>query len=465
LLCVCHVKNDLFAGVSQRLDDYLYDYTPYFTVYRHDNSATARAYLDGLLVCEKGQANMERMEEKVSGSGYRQYQHFLSNSSWDHVPVLTQIARDMSALCLKRKAKTGLPTGMIVDESATVKKGNDSVGVGRQYAGVVGKVENCQTGVYASLCHDTSATLVNERLFLPEAWADDPERCKKAGIPEDTRHHQTKPQLALEMIDELDNLGVQWDWIGGDGLYGHNYELTVGLDERALLYVLDVHKDELIYEEEPQIAVPARTHAQGRTPTTRRADREPIRLDRYCAKLSKADWEFVTIRKGEKGWLKRHVHVATVWVWNGEEDCARRRTLVISKTPGRTPKTKYSFSNGTLEDYTVQEYAYFQAQRYWVERCFDDAKNELGLSDYQVRKWQGWHHHHALVLMASLFLLKERLSQQETVPLMSLRDARLLMIARLFGTDEDVKTCLTQMRVRHEKRQQSLDWWYVWDKE
>ncbi len=146
------------AGVSQRLDDYLYDDNTYFAVYRYDNSATARAYLDGLLVCEKGQANMERMEEKVSGSNYRRYQNFLSNSSWDHVPILNQIARDMSAMCLKQKAKDGLSTGIIVDESATVKKGNDSVGVGRQYAGVVGKVENCQTGVYLSMCHDTSAT-------------------------------------------------------------------------------------------------------------------------------------------------------------------------------------------------------------------------------------------------------------------------------------------------------------------
>jgi SRSO17 transposase len=451
--------------VSQRLDDYLDDYTHLFTVYRHDNSSTARAYLDGLLVCEKGQANMERMEEQGSGSGYRQYQHFLSNSTWDPVPVLYQVACDMSAVCEGQKRQTGLPTGLIVDESATVKKGKASVGVGRQYAGVIGKVENCQVGVYASLCHDSSATLVNERLFLPEAWAGDSDRCNTAGIPEDTRRHQTKPQLALEMIDELDNLGLQWDWIGGDGLYGHSFELTAGLDERELLYVLDVHKDELIYEEEPQIAVPPRTHAQGRTPTKRQADREPIRLDHYCAKLSADRWELVKIRKGEKGWLKRKIHVATVWMWNEEEDQARRRTVVISKTLGRTSKTKYSLSNGTLEDYTVEEYAYFQAQRYWVERCFDDAKNELGLSDYQVRKWQGWHHHHALVMMASLFVLKERILQQEAAPLMSLRDARLLMIARLFGTDDDVETCLTHMRVRHEKRQKSIDWWYIEDKE
>lgn len=408
---------------------------------------------------------MERMEEQVSGSVYRQYQHFISNSVWNHVPVLHQIARDMSATCMRQQATTGRPTGLIVDESATVKKGKHSVGVGRQYAGVVGKVENCQVGVYASLCHDTSATLVNERLFLPQAWTEDPDRCQKAGIPEEARQHQTRPQLALAMLDELGHLGIQWDWIGGDGLYGHCYEFTTGLEERKLFYVLDVHKDELIYEEEPHLAVPRRPHAQGPTPTKLRADREPIRLDRYCAKLSADRWQLVKVRKGQKGWITRKVHVATVWVWDGKEAQARRRTVVISKTLGAKPKTKYSFSNGTREDVTVQDYAYFQAQRYWVERCFDDAKNELGLSDSQVRKWQGWHHHHALVMLASLFLLKERLSKTETVPLMSLRDARLLMIARLCETEEDIEDCLSQMRVRHEKRQKSIDWWYIEDKE
>ncbi len=90
------------------------------------------------------------------------------------------------------------------------------------------------------------------------------------------------------------------------------------------------------------------------------------------------------IRKGEKGWLRRHVHVGTVWEWDGEEERARRRTIVMSKTLDRKPKTKYRFSNGTIKDDTVQEYAYVQAQRHWVERGFDDAKNELGLSDYHV---------------------------------------------------------------------------------
>lgn len=466
-VCQYHVKNDVFATVSQQLDNYLAEYHPYFTVYRRNHTPTDRAYLEGLLVCEKGQANMERMDEEVRGSAYRQYQHFLTSSPWEYAPVMQQVARDMSAVCATQKATHKTPTGCILDESAHLKKGTHSVGVARQYAGVAGKVDNCQVGVYLSLCNDTSATLVNERLFLPEAWAEDAERCEQAGIPEDARCHHTKPQQALSMIDELDDQGIQWDWIGGDGLYGHCHKLMKGLDERGLFYVLDVHRDELIYEQDPHIAVPPRTSARGPAPTKRQADREPLRLEQYCATIPEEGWERIKVRKTTTGWLKRKVHVATVWVWDKEEPQARQRTVVLttSLSRRRMSKVKYSLSNGTLDDYTSQEYAYFQAQRYWVERCFDDAKNELGLSDYQVRKWQGWHHHHALVLMACLFIVKQRLAHDTAYPLMSVRDARLLIIARLFGTQEDMEKRVIQMQIRHEKRQKSIDWWYVWDRE
>jgi SRSO17 transposase len=446
--------------VQDRLRTFTGEYQTLFAVHRRDNTPTAQAYLEGLLTCEKGQANMERMEEEIEGSDYRRYQHFLSNSPWDHIPVIRQVAQETSAIFQEQGARQGTPTGYLIDESAHLKKGSASVGVSRQYAGVAGKVDNCQVGVYASLCNDTRATLINERLFLPKGWAEDTERCQKAEIPPDERVHASKPQQALAMIDESLEQGIQWDWIGGDGLYGHSYELTTGLDQRELFYVLDVHKDELIYTEQPDIAVPPRTHKRGPTPTKLRADRAPIRLDRYCQGLPKEAWESVRLRKSTKGWLRRKVHVATVWVWDGEDEQARRRTLVITKTMGRTPKTKYSVSNGTETDYTPEQYAYFQAQRYWVERCFDDAKNELGLSDYQVRKWKGWHHHHALVLMACLFLLKEKLAHVPEAPLLSVRDVRLLLVAQLFGTPDEVERRMHQMESRHHKRQKDIERYY-----
>lgn len=145
---------------------------------------------------------MERMEEAIEGSAYRRYQHVLSNSPWDHVPVIRHVAQETSVIFQEQRARQGMPTGYLIDKSAHLKKGKASVGVSRQYAGVAGKVDNCQVGVYASLCNDTQAALINERLFLPECWADDPERRQKAEIPPDERVHASKPQHALAMIDE-----------------------------------------------------------------------------------------------------------------------------------------------------------------------------------------------------------------------------------------------------------------------
>ena len=232
------------------------------------------------------------------------------------------------------------------------------------------------------------------------------------------------------------------------------------MDERGKLYVLDVHKDELIFLEAPTIYVPEKKEGRGRKPVRPKAKEEPVRLDRYTAGLKVTDWKKEKIRKTAKGWLKLKVHVVDVWVWNGEEEQARRRTLVITKTNEKKPKTKYSFSNGTIDEYTCEEYAYFQAQRYWVERTFDDCKNELGMSDHQVRKWIGWHHHQTLVMLASIFLLKEKILAQEDVPLMSVRDARILLIFKYFATKDQYEQRVEQMKKRHYKRQVDIDRYY-----
>jgi SRSO17 transposase len=236
-------------------------------VHRRDNSATAIKYIKGLLSCEKGQANMERMEEEIHGSEYRAYQHFIANSKWGHEALMGDISMDVSGLLEENKKEKGHSTGYLIDESAHLKKGEESVGVSRQYAGVVGKVENCQVGVYASVVNGTRATMVNARLYLPKCWTDDAARCGKAKIPKDKRVYKTKPQLALEMIGQDVSNGVSFDWIGGDGLYGHNSELTRGLEERGHFYVLDVHKDERVFLKEPGISLPAKKPGKGRPPS------------------------------------------------------------------------------------------------------------------------------------------------------------------------------------------------------
>ena len=439
-------------------DRFINTFKPLFQVAQHNRVEVAKQYIKGLLRLEKGKANMERMEEEIPDSDYRAYQHFITHSNWDYKGVLSKVYMDTSQVMKTNKMKSGKPTGLIIDESAHLKNGTKSVAVGRQYAGVVGKVDNCQVGVYGSLVNDNRAGLVNERLFIPDNWVRDKSRCKVAGIPKEEVKFKTKPQLALEMIDEMVNDGVEFDWIGGDGLYGHNRELRAGLDKRKLLFILDVHKDETVFLECPDFSIPPKSGKRGRPSKKTKPNIDPLRLDKYVKHLEKGDWRTETkIRKTHKGWKKLKVHLKKVWVYEGETDEVKERTLIITQTMDEKKETKYSLSNGSMDDYTYHEFAYFQSQRYWVERTFDDAKNELGMSDYQIRKWKGWHHHHALVFMANLFLLKQKIEHEKEAPLMSIRDARILMIISLFGTEQDMEMRLEQMKTRHEIRQKDID--------
>jgi SRSO17 transposase len=454
-------KNGYFAEnnkVSLRL--FIEKYGKLFVVYRRDNVKTAYSYLLGLMKCEKNHTNIERMVEQVPEQAYHQYHNFLSESKWDYQEVNDRTAIEASVLLASCKAKSGKPTGLIIDESSHLKKGNESVAVARQYAGVCGKVDNCQVAVYTSLCNEENTTLIGTSLFLPQKWIEDKVRCDKAGIPVTRQVFQTKPQMALSLIKSNIKLGVKFDWIGGDGLYGHNTELTIELDKERLFYVLDVHKDELIYLEEPSFSIPQKKGTRGATPIKVKADKTAFRIDKYFQNIEPDQWDRVQVRKTAKGWKYVLAHTVAVWHWDGNEDTARARILVITKTEEPNPKVKYSFSNGTAADYTTQEYVYFQCSRYWVERSFDDTKNELGLSGYQVRKWVAWQHHQALVIMASLYMLNVKIEQKPEYELMSIRDARIMIIAHLFSDEATIKVLHDQMIIRHKNRKRDIDRFY-----
>jgi SRSO17 transposase len=431
-------------------------YNDLFRVYTKSSTHVAEEYLSGLLQCEKGHENMERMVEKVNDSDYKRYIHFLSVSKWSAPGVNLVTMKTVDSLLREQKIKSGLPTGFVIDETSHLKKGLKSVGVARQYAGVVGKVDNCQVAVHASLGNEKSCSLVGSELFLPEAWTKDKERCDIAGVPELEQKFQTKPELALKLVKLAIGSGVEFDFIGGDGLYGHNAELTRALDALSQFYVLDVHKDELVFLAEPSFSVPERKGKSGRFPTKIQPDIEPVQLQNYTKTLENKDFSTEQIRKTAKGWKTAKVHTVTVWHWDGKEEKACKRTLVITKSE----KIKYSLSNGDKEKYTNKEWAYFQCSRYWVERCFDDCKNELGMSGYQVTGWLAWQHHMALVMMASLYILTLKLENQEEMPLLSVRDARLLVIATAFATQKEVDLCLEHIRIRHRQRQTDINRYY-----
>ena len=455
------ILNFIKYSISGRcIDNFVNKYKTSFLSYRFDNSPVAINYLKGLLSCPKGEANMERMEEYVVDSEYRAYQHFISNSKWDYEGLQSQVAQDTSKLLNQQKEFNGQPVGYIVDESAHLKKGKKSVGADRQYAGVIGKVDNSQVGVYASLVNGPSASIINERIFLPKSWTKDSSRCEEAKIPIEFRTYKTKPELALDMIKQDIARGVHFDWVGGDGLYGHNTKLCNGLDEIDLFFVMDVHKDEKVFLQEPIFQVPEAKKGPGRKPTKLKSDICSIRLDKIQKEIPLNNWKSENIRDTVKGKLRLLVYKKKVWTWDRKSSKAKERILIITKTTNLKPKIKYSISNGDMEAYSHREFAYFVSQRYWVERSFDNAKNELGMSDYQIRKWQSWHTHHAIIMLASLLITTKLIETKKEIPLLSFKDARILIVTQICTTQIDLEQKIIQMQKRHVKRKADIDWNY-----
>jgi SRSO17 transposase len=297
-------KKNLFAGIQFNRSDLksintLINsvYAGLFRVYRMSSTHTAMEYLAGLLQCEKGQGNMERMVEEVEDSDYKRYIHFLSVSNWSASAVNNATLRETDRLLRGQKIKSGLPTGLVLDETSHLKKGSKSVGVARQYAGVAGKVDNCQVAVHASLANGKFCTLVGTELFLPEGWTKDKERCEVAGIPDSDQKFQTKPELALKLIKQIIQAGAEFDFIGGDGLYGHNAELTRALDDLDRFYVLDVHKDETVFLSEPTFSIPERKGTKGRMPSNVQPNIQPIQLQKYIKTLTDKDFTTEKVRQ------------------------------------------------------------------------------------------------------------------------------------------------------------------------
>lgn len=438
--------------MARRFTDCCEMFEHHFIVRGHDVIHHARHYLSGLLGTRR-RKNIECIRSDVADSDYEGMQQFVSDSPWDHTAVMDQIAREAEAT-LGGTADTGL----YVDETSSVKKGEASVGVQRQYCGRLGKVENCQVGVFLSLGRGVRASLVDFRLFLPKAWANDAKRCAKAKVPEAHRVHRTKPELALEMVVAARARGSTHRWVGGDAAYGGNHAFTTALEDMGETFLMDVACKLRVWENDPGPQLPPpKPSRKGRprksvpaVPAPPKAVRVDVLATRHFATAARE----VTIRDATKGPLHAKVWVRPVWVWDGKSPTARQRLLIVRQEADGT--FKYALSNAAA-DTPWERLAFMQAQRFWIERCFQDAKSELGMAQYEVRGWRGWHHHMTLVCLAMLFLLKERCRAKQHTPLLSARDIVELLAIYLPRRPRNEAEVLRQMRRRHAARQRDLD--------
>jgi len=395
--------------------------------------------------------NMERMEEVVVEADDQRLQHMLTESPWDHRAVLDQVALGADK-CLGGTADSCL----LLDESGLAKKGKHSVGVQRQWNGRQGKVDNCQVGVFAALGKGHMSTLIDERLYLPEEWTSNPARCRKAGIPDAQQKHQSKSELAVEMVRHQRALGLRFAWVGADGGYGKDPAFLRGLEAMGETFVVDIHKDQQIYLQDPQPIVPETTTTRGRRRSRRQAQTDRIRVDQWLDAQPDTPWQQVTIRDSSKGKLCVEILHHRVWLWDGKEAQARQWHLIVRREIDSPQTIKYTLSNAPTET-PSHRLAQMQAQRFWIERSLQDGKSESGLADYQARKWRSWHHHMALVMMAMLFMLEERVLQEDDHPLLSCSDIESLLRMFLPRRDIERDEIIRQMTKRHRKRKTAID--------
>jgi SRSO17 transposase len=447
-----HVRRQLLAGLSRQFLSFHERYHKFFQ--RHTVNLTDRAeqYLKGLFQADK--KNMERMEERVVGTQYDPLQYFLSDSNWDWRPLNDQTARDGDRLLGGRD-----DSALYLDESALPKKGKKSVGVARQWCGQLGKIDNCQVAVFATLGRGNFSIPIDCRLYLPEEWTKDRKRCEKAKIPPDQIVFKTKHEQALEMVFHARKNGIRFKWVGFDGFYGDNPAFLRQLDNHGEVFVGDIHKDHLIYFENPKPIIPPALSNRGKKPGKLQAQTRSIRVDKWIQKQALGAWKRIAIRDSTKGKIFVDILHRVVWLWDGKEAEARRWHLVVRREIASPEKIKYSLSNAPF-DTPTERLAFMQSQRYWVERPFQDAKNQCGMGDYQARGWQAWHHHMSMVMLAMLFLLEQRLAHQAEIPLLSCADVATLLKSVLPKKDITGDEVLRQLEVRHRKRQASIDFAY-----
>jgi SRSO17 transposase len=390
----------------------------------HGQLAHCQQYVKGLFhACR---SNVERMNERLPDSGYDALHHFISVSDWDGQAVMDEVARRVQATLAGEAGEQGL----LLDECGWEKAGTRSVGVARQYIGQVGKLSNGQVGVFAALCRGTSAGLVGGQLYLPSAWCADAARCAQARVPVTQRCYRSKPALAQALVEHLLGQGlVQADWVGGDAAYGNSPALRQALQARGQTYVLDVGPGLHLYRADPTPGAPVWS-GRGRPPRRAQPVGPALALPALAAQVPAAAWQALAYRPGHKGPLVRQAVLVPVWRW--EDGQAQAQQLLVSRElDGSHVKYSLCYAPPTAPDLEVGRALHRQMQRYWIERAFQEAKQQLGLHQNQTRSWPAWQHHVALTMMALHLLLDTQRQQREALPNLSFASLKLLLAQKL----------------------------------
>lgn len=376
-----------------------------------DRHAGLRGYCTGLLL-PGARKSVEPMAARVdplhASARHQALHHFVAKAQWSDEEMLRRVAQWVVP-------KMNLDTGgfWIIDDTGFPKKGKHSVGVARQYCGVLGKQDNCQVAVSISLASEQASLPVAWRLYLPMDWADDAQRRHKAGVPAQIGF-ATKPQIALEQLQALLARGAPKYCVLADAGYGVDTAFRRRLDELGLPYVVGITSAVSVWPPGVQPLPPQAYSGKGRPPIMprRTAERQPVSVKDLALTLPPSALQTISWREGSNETLSGRFAAVRVRHAGGNAGRARLQSeqwLLIEWPPGDALPLKYYLSN-LPADASIHELVRKAHMRWRIERDYQDLKRELGLGHYEGRSWRGFHHHATLTIAAYGFLVTERLS-------------------------------------------------------
>ena len=333
----------------------------------------ALAYLRGLLSSVE-RKNGWQLAEQAGDATPDGVQRLLYNYRWD----ADLVRDDLGDYVVEH---LGCADGVVVvDETGFLKKGDKSAGVQRQYSGTAGRIENCQVGVFLAYAGVKGRTLLDRELYLPQVWARDWERRREAGVP-DSAGFRTKPQLAQLMLGRTLESGVPFAWFTGDEVYGSDRNLRLWLEREEIAHVMAIKSNEKLWA---------------------LTDRGPlqVRADRLAAGVEESAWVRCSAGNGAKG--------PRVYDWAAVDirplrEPGKGHWLLARRSIAKPGELAFYVCFGP-SDTTLEELVRVAGTRWAIEECFEEAKGEVGLDQYEVRRWDGWYRHITLAMLAQAYL-------------------------------------------------------------
>lgn len=439
LLDDCEVAPEKLEMTLEHLKEFIEPFAA--LIPRPESRIHGKDYVEGLL-SDLQRKTVEPIAQRA-GKHRRALQYFIGEGPWDHRPLLgelnRQVARDL-----------GSPQGVFLfDASGFPKKGTESVGVARQWCGRLGKIDNCQEGVFLGYASEKGHALVDERLYLPREWTRDKDRRKKCHVPKGVRF-KTFLEQTLEMFD-VRRRQIPHRWAVGDDAYGRSAALRRELRRMKEPYVLEVPSNTSIRDLKQ---TPKRKKTRGRPKTA-----PWQRVSRWMKALPAGQWTCVDVRAGTKGPMKVLAARTKVQARAGGRRIGDPEWLLITKTQSKIPEVRYYLCH-SQEERTLQDMAHAANARHWVEDCFLRAKGEAGLDHFEVRSWAGWHHHMTLSMLASWFLVGQQRRMSQATPAITVQQTAQAVSELLRNPEVDLRQLAWILTHRLRRNEQArIDHW------